>query len=95
MKKFDRLKTIQLIIFALLAGVCVYLVFTNSDLYHAISNNPDTRLICGLLWAILGLSFIFIFIDFVLISSYKKDYHELDYAVHSDSVAGIANRNSF
>ena len=40
------------------------------------------------------LVFLFTFIDFSLFASFKHDYSELDYAVHSDPVAGIANRYS-
>ena len=49
---------------------------------------------CMLLWAALGLSFLFIFIDFSTYGSLKREYRELDYAVHSDPIAGIANRYS-
>ena len=40
------------------------------------------------------ISFLFIFLDFTLYSTFKKDFKELDYAVSSDPVAGIANRFS-
>lgn len=94
MKKFDLLKTIQLIIFSIFAVVCIALVLFNKELYHEIANNPTMKLICGLLWLCFGLIFIFIFIDFNFISSYKKDYHELDHAVHTDHISGLANRKS-
>lgn len=94
MKKFDLIKTIQLIIFTVFAIICIALVLFNKDLYHAIANNPTMKLICGLLWFCFGLVFISIFIDFNLISSYKKDYHELDHAVHTDHISGLANRKS-
>ena len=94
MKKFDLIKTIQLIIFTIFALTCIALVLFNKELYHAIANNPTMKLICGLLWFCFGLVFVFIFIDFNLISSYKKDYHELDHAVHTDHISGLANRKS-
>ena len=94
MKKFDLIKTIQLIIFTVFAIICIALVLLNKELYHAIANNPTMKLICGLLWFCFGLVFVFIFIDFNLISSYKKDYHELDHAVHTDHLSGLANRKS-
>ena len=94
MKKFDLIKTIQLIIFTVFAIICIALVLFNKDLYHAIANNPTMKLICGLLWFCFGLVFVSIFIDFNLISSYKKDYHELDHAVHTDHISGLANRKS-
>ena len=94
MKRFDVFKTIQLIIFIAVTAFCVIMVFTNDDLYHLIANNGHIKLICAMLWGALGLSFLFIFFDFSLFSSFKSDYRELDYAVHSDPVAGIANRYS-
>lgn len=94
MKKFDLVKTIQLIIFTAFALICIGLVLFNSELFHAIANNPTMKLICGLLWFCFGLVFVFIFIDFNLISSYKKDYNELDHAVHTDHISGLANRKS-
>ena len=94
MKKFDLVKTIQLLIFTVFAIVCISLVLFNKDLYHSIATVPNLKLVCGLLWFCFGLVFVFIFIDFNLISSYKKDYHELDHAVHTDHVSGLANRKS-
>lgn len=94
MKKFNLFKTIQLIIFIVLAGAGLYLVLTDQELYHMIATNPHIRMLCTLLWAVCGISFLFIFFDFSLFSTLKKDYQELDYAVCSDPVAGIANRFS-
>lgn len=94
MKKFDLVKTIQLLIFTVFAIVCIALVLFNKELYHSIATIPNLKLVCGLLWFCFGLVFVFIFIDFNLIASYKKDYHELDHAVHTDHVSGLANRKS-
>ncbi|MCQ2546295.1 MAG: GGDEF domain-containing protein [Clostridia bacterium] len=94
MKKFDTLKTIQLILFVLLTAACVAIVFLNKDLFHMIAAEPNVRLMCIMLWLSLGLIFLFTFLDFSLFASFKHDYRELDYAVHSDPVAGIANRYS-
>ena len=46
------------------------------------------------LWLALGLSFLFIYRDFHYFTSSRKDYRELDYAVHSDPLSGLANRFS-
>ncbi|MCQ2545358.1 MAG: GGDEF domain-containing protein [Clostridia bacterium] len=94
MKKFDTLKTIQLIVFVLLTVTCMVIVFFNKDLFHLVAAEPNVRLMCIMLWLTLGISFLFIFLDFSLFSAFKHDYRELDYAVHSDPVAGIANRYS-
>ena len=47
-----------------------------------------------LMWLVLGVGFLFIFLDFNLFNNFKQNFRELDYAVHSDPVAGIANRYS-
>lgn len=94
MRKHDIVKTIQLIIFILLTAFGCYKIFTNHSLYHMIASDPDVRIMFALLWFVLGLSFFFIFLDFSFSASYKKDYRELDYAVHSDPLSGIANRYS-
>lgn len=94
MKKFDLFKTIQLVLFITLTGIGLYIIFTDGELYRLIADNPHIRTLCALLWAVLAVSFIFIFLDFTLFSTFKKDYRELDYAVSSDPVAGIANRYS-
>lgn len=94
MKKFDVFKSVQLVLFIALAAVGILLILTDRDLYQMIANDPHIRALCILLWAALGLSFLFIFMDFSLFFTFKKDYRELDFAVSSDPVAGIANRYS-
>lgn len=59
-----------------------------------IALNPHIKTICAILWLSIGLVFLFTYLDFSFYSTFKQDYGELDYAVHSDPVAGIANRYS-
>lgn len=94
MKKFDVFKTIQLILFIILTAVGLYVIFTDKELYQMIAQNAHIRTLCILLWVALVMVFLFIFMDFSLFSTFKKDYRELDFAVSSDPVAGIANRYS-
>lgn len=94
MKKFDLLKTIQLVLFVGLAAVSLFKILTDSRLYHLVATDPQIRTLCILLWLVLVLSFLFIFLDFSHFSSFKREYKELDFAVSSDPVAGIANRYS-
>lgn len=94
MKKFNVYKTIQLVVFILLAGICLYLILADRTLYHLVASDPQIRTLCILLWIAFGLSFLFIFMDFSLFTSFKRDYRELDFAVSSDPVSGIANRYS-
>lgn len=94
MKKFDVLKTVQLILFVILTGIGLYIILTDARLYQLVATDIQIRTLCALLWASLVLSFLFIFMDFSFFSSYKKEFKELDYAVSSDPVSGIANRYS-
>lgn len=94
MKKFDVYKTIQLILFILLTGICIYCVIFTPEVFHAVASERPVRILCILLWIILGLSFLFLFLDFSFFGSFKQDYRDLKFAVHSDPVAGIANRFS-
>lgn len=94
MKKFDIFKTVQLVLFVALAGVSLYMILTDPRLYQLVAGDAQIRTLCILLWASLGLSFLFTFMDFSLFSSFKREYRELDFAVSSDPVSGIANRYS-
>lgn len=94
MKKFNIIKTIQLIILLVFLVLCAYLIFFDKGLYFAISQDRNLRMLCWMLWACFGINFIFVFMDFGFSADYKRDYRELDYAVHSDPVSGLANRNS-
>ena len=94
MKKFNVIKTIQLIVMVLFLLVCLYLVLSDPSLFHQIANNPALKLTCALLWICYGIGIVFIFLDFSFVADYKRDYRELDYAVHSDPLSGLANRNS-
>ena len=48
MKKFDIFKTIQLIIFVLLTGIALYIIFTDHELYQLKSAYP------GAVYLIMG-----------------------------------------
>ena len=74
MKKFDIFKTIELIIFIVVTGIALYIVLTDTELYQLIATNPHIRTLCILLWAACGISFLFIFLDFTLFSTFKKEY---------------------
>lgn len=94
MKKFDFYKTIQLISFICVTAFALFTIFTDKELYHLIAANTHIRTLCIILWISLGLSFFFIFMDFSLFSSFKREYREMDFALSSDPVSGIANRYS-
>lgn len=94
MKKFNVTKTIHLILMLAFTGTCIYRMFFDLDLYYEIAQNRAMQLLCWMLWGSIALSFIFIFLDFGFSADYKREYRELDFAVHSDPLSGLANRNS-
>lgn len=94
MKSIDKLKTIQIICFSVLAVVSGCVIVLSDSLFHTIANDTGVKMMCLMLWLVLGLCFFFIYLDMSLLSRFKNDFRELDYAVHSDPVAGIANRYS-
>ncbi|MCR5468870.1 MAG: diguanylate cyclase [Lachnospiraceae bacterium] len=94
MKKFDKIKTLQLLIYVAITAYMLFNIFTNDELYHAIAENEFMRFLCLLIWVVLGLSFAFMFFDFSSYTNLKREYSELDLAVFSDPMTGIANRYS-
>lgn len=94
MKNYYKIKTLQLFIFAIITIACIAIIFFDSDIFQNVGTNRNILILCLSLWICFGLSFVFIYIDFRYISSYRSDYSELDYAVRTDHVAGIANRYS-
>ena len=94
MKKFDFQKSVQMIIFILITVACALIIFFNKGLFHTIGTDSGVKLMCGMLWLTLGLSFLFIYMDFSFFSKFNQNYRELDYVAQTDRVAGIANRFS-
>ncbi len=95
MKKSDFIyKTIQLFLYILLTACCLGIILFDERIYHLVASDAAVRLLCIFLWMALGFSFVFIYQDFHYFSNSRKDYRELDYAVHSDPLSGIANRFS-
>ncbi len=92
MKKYTAYKTVQLILFLLLTAAAILLIFVRTGVYRQVAADANTRILCMVLWAVLGLSFLFIFLDFSYFFNYRKDYREMEYALHSDPESGIANR---
>jgi len=94
MKKLNASKTIQLVIFALLAGIYIAKVLLNQEISRELVSDPTLRTLNFLIWASMGLSFFFIFVDLNLYSVQQKVYTSLKHAVHSDELSMIANRYS-
>lgn len=94
MKKNAIYKTVQLVIFIILAAAVIGFILLNPTVYHQAASDPAMRLLCIGLWVTLGLSFLFLFLDFFYFLTYRKDYKEMDHAIHYDPMSGIANRYS-
>lgn len=94
MKKHTIFKTVQLILFILVAGIVIGLLFSTPEIYHQAATDPVMRTLCIALWAVLGLSFLFLFLDFFFFLNYRREYKEMDYALYNDPLSGIANRFS-
>ena len=94
MKNFDRIKTIQMILLVAVAIFAVAAVFRDRELYALIAANSAARLLAFILWLVLGASFIFLLIDLSNYSHMKRENLQLDKAVYSDALTGVANRYS-
>lgn len=94
MRRFDIVKTTQLVIFGVLALAAFVVIVRDDALYQAIATNPHVRALCAILWLTLSLSFVFMLYDFGSYATLKRENSELDYAVYADQLTGIANRYS-
>ena len=94
MKKFDRIKTIQLLLLIAITAASLVVILRNSELYALIATNMAAKTISILLWLTLGLSFLFLLYDFSSYADMRRENSELDNAVYSDALTGIANRYS-
>jgi len=94
MKRFDLIKTVQLLLLVVLAIAALVFVLRDKELYALMAVNGHIRLLGFILWAVLGISFGFLFYDFHSYSDLKRENLELDHAVYSDALTGIANRYS-
>jgi len=86
MKKMELMKTIQLIVFGILAVVAIVVVVAG--------NGRNIRLANILLWISLALSFFFIFLDFNFYDGEEKKYQKLVRDFNSDSMTKVGNRYS-
>lgn len=94
MKRFDRVKTIQLILTGILAAAAILMIVRDAELYHLMAANPHIKRLGVLLWILLAGSFLFLFYDFNSYTDLRRENMELDHAVYSDALTGMANRYS-
>ena len=93
MKKFNVFKVIQLALLILMTVFSVALLMQPAVKQFVFASTPATILFF-VVWIILLASFIFLLIDFNLISSIKINYHNLYDVAYSDQLSGIPNRFS-
>lgn len=94
MKRFEWIKTVQLLIYCVLTAAALFTIFRNDALYQNIASDQDVRLLCGILWFMMGISFVFMFLDFGSFTDLKHENLALDQAIYSDTLTGVANRYS-
>lgn len=86
MKKMNLVKTIQLLVFGILAAVVIIAVVAD--------NGRNVRVVSLLLWLSLALSFFFIFLDFSFYAREEEAYAKLLQNLSSDQMTKIGNRYS-
>lgn len=93
MKKLSVLKMVQLTVLVILTaiGVCLLL---NKDIKQFIFSNMAATILFATVWVILVVNFIFLLMDFSVISNLKLNYHNLYEVAFSDPLSGIPNRFS-
>ena len=94
MKRFDFIKTAQLVLLVGLTVVALLTVFRDPALYGQLASDAHIRRLGIILWITLGLSFLFLLYDFNSYSDLKRENTELDNAIYSDALTGVANRYS-
>lgn len=93
MKKFNFYKVVHLTIMVIMTAISLYLLLQSGVREYIFSEKPATILFF-VVWVILIANFIFLFIDFNMISEIKLSYHSLYEVAYSDSLASIPNRYS-
>ena len=93
MKKFNTFKIVQLILLIILTAVSLYMLMQPEVKQYIFDSTPATILFI-IVWAVLLVTFIFLLIDFSLISSMKMNYHNLYDVAYSDPLSGIPNHFS-
>lgn len=94
MKRFQIVKTVQMAVLVVLAVLCLVLVLRDSELYHLIAQNDTIKAFFFIFWLVFAMSLIFLLYDFNSYAGLRRENLELDNAVYSDALTGVANRYS-
>lgn len=90
MKRFDKIKTVQMMFVAALTVIALVIVFRDKELFQMIAQNVHIKALAVLLWAALGSSFLFMFLDIRTFTNLRKENNELDFAVYTDPLLETA-----
>lgn len=93
MKKFNTFKIIELVLLLALAVASLYMLMQPEVKQYIFDTRPATILFV-IVWIVLLVTFVFLLIDFSLISSMKLNYHNLYDVAYSDPLSGMPNRFS-
>ena len=93
MKRFHSSKMVQLVILILLTLVSLFALLQPEVKQFVFSSTAATLLFL-VVWLVLLISFIFLLVDFNVISSMKLDYNDLYGAAYADQISGMPNRFS-
>ena len=93
MKKFNIFKIVQLSLLILVTLISVYLLMQPEVKQYIFASTPATILFI-IIWIVLLASYVFLLIDFSILSSIKLNYHNLYGVAYSDPLSGIPNRFS-
>lgn len=93
MKKFNFYKVVHLTILVIMTAISLYLLLQSGVREYVFATAPATILFF-VVWVILIADFIFLFLDFNMISEIKLSYHSLYEVAYSDTLASIPNRFS-
>ncbi|MDD3218020.1 MAG: diguanylate cyclase [Lachnospiraceae bacterium] len=94
MKKINRIKTAQMIIYIILTITCIIMVAGNSETRNLVAKNPYLLTICSIFWLMVVINFLFLFLDFYHFANLHKSMRRLNKAAYADSITGIPNRFS-
>lgn len=93
MKKFNIFKIVQLSLLVVMTLISLYLLMQPEVKQYVFASAPATVLFV-MIWIVLLASYVFILIDFNILSSIKLNYHNLYGVAYSDPLSGIPNRFS-
>lgn len=93
MKKFNIFKIVQLSLLIFMTLISLYLLMQPEVKQYIFASTPATILFV-IIWIVLLASYVFILIDFSILSSIKLNYHNLYGVAYSDPLSGIPNRFS-